>query len=420
MNKSWIVLKNEFINTVTRRSFILTLILVPLVPALILGGISLFGGDQSIDIDEPFPSQPEVDESEGLIDHAEIITKYPEWLPGDRFMAFEHEADAQEALIRGEISGYYIIQADYLESGAVRFVSSDFNPMASMETSGAINALIQFNLLGADQQRFEIFQTPILVELIDLSPEVEESIDMSNPIAFYIPYGMTMLFYVIIVTSASLMMNSVAKEKENRVMEILVSSIKPNQLLTGKIFGLGLVGLLQLVVWLGSALVMLRLGGSTLQIPPSIQLSPGILVWGIVFFILGYLLYASIMAGVGALVGSVKEASQATFIVILPILIPLLMIGAIINQPNSTLSVILSLIPFTAPNTIMTRMAVTPVPLWQLLLAIGLLIGTVIFLIRAVAGMFRAQLLLTGKKFSLGLYLKTLRGKDIDMIESTN
>ena len=142
-----------------------------------------------------------------------------------------------------------------------------------------------------------------------------------------------------------------------------------------------------------------------------IQLSPGILIWGIIFFVLGYLLYGTIMAGVGALVGSVKEASQATFIVILPILIPLMLVGPIIERPHSSLAVVLSLIPFTAPNTIMTRMAATEIPFWQPLTAIGLLIITAMFLIRAVAGMFKAQLLLTGQKFSLGLFINTLRGK---------
>jgi ABC-2 type transport system permease protein len=419
MNKVWSVLKTEFINTITRRSFILTLILVPLLPALILGGISLFGGDQPIEwASGAMQPLPDDQVTEGYLDLANIITYTPAWLTEERLIRFDIETDAREAVLTGKISSYYVIQPDYMETGGIQVVSQDFNPMASTDTTWVINALIQFNLLDGDQAMFEVFQNPIQVQYFDLAPEETEAagVDMSNPIIFYIPYGMTMLFYVLILTSASLMMNSVAKEKENRVMEILVSSIKPRELLTGKIFGLGLVGLLQLVLWLGSAVVMLRLSGRTLQIPPEAQLSVGILIWGIVFFILGYLVYGTIMAGVGALVGTVKEASQATFIVILPILIPLMMVGAIINQPHAPLSVILSLIPFTAPNTIMTRMAVTSVPLWQILTAIGLLIITIILLIRAVSGMFRAQLLLTGQKFSLGLFIKTLRGKHPDTL----
>lgn len=197
-------------------------------------------------------------------------------------------------------------------------------------------------------------------------------------------------------------------------MEILMSSIQPKQLLTGKILGLGLVGLLQLGVWLGSAFLLLRLFGTTLDIPPELQPSPIVLVWSVIFFVLGYLVYAILMAGVGALVPNLKEATQATFVIIFPMLIPLFLIGVIINQPNSILPVILSLFPFTAPNTIMTRITATTVPLWQILLSIGLLLITAFILIRAVAGMFKAQLLLTGKKFSIGLYLKALLNKPLE------
>lgn len=412
MKKIWIVLKAEFINTFTRRSFLLTLILVPLLPALILGGITLFsGGDGVAGIENIFQPAQDTQFSEGLVDQAKIIIEMPDWLEEGRLVPFVSEEDARNAVMTGEITGYYVIQPNYLNDGSIRYVREEFNPMTALDTTGFIEDIIQFNLLGSDQARFQTYQNPALVQRVNLAPDDVQRDDTSL-LAFYIPYGMTMLFYVLIFSSASLMLNSIAKEKENRVMEILMSSIKPNQILTGKILGLGLVGLLQMIVWMGSALLMLRLGGSTLNIPPSLQLPTSILLWGIAFFILGYLLYATIMAGVGAFVPNVKEASQATFIIILPILIPLLMIGVIINEPDTTLPVMLSLIPFTAPNTIMTRLAVGPVPLWQLLLSIGLMILTIIFLIRAVSRMFQAQQLLTGKRFKIGLFLRTLFGHE--------
>ena len=420
MNKIWIVLKTEFINTVTRRSFLLTLILVPLVPGLLLAGIRLLGGDNAAEgVGNILSPGQQTQVSEGIVDQADIIIEIPEWLGENRLVAYQTVESAREAAIAGEISGYYVIQPNYLEDGTVRYVREDFNPTAALENTNIINRLIEYNLLGSDQFRFETYQNPVLIEQVDLDPGEEQQRDLENPLAFYLPYGVTMLFYVVIFTSASLMLNSVAKEKENRVMEILMSSIKPNELLTGKILGLGLVGLLQFVVWLGSAYGLLQLGGSTLNIPANLQLPPEIFFWGIPLFILGYLLYASIMAGVGAMVPNLKEASQATFYVILPMLVPLVLVGAIIEQPNATLPVFLSLFPLTAPNTIITRMAVTTVPLWQLLLAVGLMIGTIILLIRAVSRMFRAQLLLTGKKFSVGLYLKALLGQDITTTESS-
>lgn len=416
MEKTWIVFKTEILNTITRRSFLLTLILVPLIPAVILGVVSLIGGegnqgDPQGGLGGIFQPSQEATLLDGYVDLAGVIEQVPPDLGEDRLVAFQNEEAAQEAAMADEIRGYFVIHPDFLETGQISYYREDFNPLTALETTGVIDTVIRYNLLEGDLQQLEAFSYPVQVNQIDLSPEVEER-DLGNPLSFYVPYGVSMLFYVVIISSASLLMSSIAKEKENRVMEILMSSVKPVQLFTGKILGLGVIGLLQMVLWLGSAILMLHLGSGTLNIPPNLQLPPGILTWGIVFFILGYLVYASIMAGVGAFVPNIKEASQATFYVIMPLLIPLVLVSVIIEEPNAILPTVLSLIPFTAPTTMLTRMAVSPVPLWQIFAAIGLLIVTIYLLIRAVAGMFRAQLLLTGKKFNLGLYIKTLLGQE--------
>ena len=412
MNKIWIVFKSEFINTVTRRSFILTLILVPLLPALILGGISLFGKGET-DTGEVDMSQISMEGSmvEGYVDFADLIQTYPDWLQEDQLIAFDNIESARTATLAGDIQGFYVIDEDYLETGNIAYYRQDFNPFAAMEmSSGMMDALLQYNLLGADQRLFEVYTNPVQLAWVDLYPD-ETGMDDDSVASFYVPYGVTLLFYFLTFSSASLIMNSIAKEKENRVMEILMNAITPRELLTGKILALGFVGLLQLVVWMGSGLVLLRLGGTTLNIPAGLQLPPTLLFWGILFFITGYLIYAAIMAGVGALVPNIREASQATFMVIVPMLVPLFLASSIIEAPNTTLPIVLSLIPFTATTTMMTRLAVTAVPLWQLLTSLGLMVVTFILLIRAVARMFRTQLLLTGQKFTIGLFLKHLLGK---------
>ena len=416
MNKTFTILKTEFINTVTRRSFLLTLILVPLLPALILGGVSLFGGEDAQgggENGEIVQLQPGAQLAEGYVDKANVINQIPDWVEAGSLLPFHSVDQAKQALLSGEISGYYIIEPDYLETGSIRYIHEEFSPFSSLEMTGIIDSVIRYNLLGADPLKLATYSSPLAVEMVNLEPEAVDR-DQSNPLSFYLPYGVAMLLYVLILTSASLMMNSVAKEKENRVMEILISSVKPRQLLTGKILALGLVGLLQTVVWMGSGFLLLRLGGRTLNIPANLQLPPELLIWSLVFFLLGYLLYATIMAGVGALVPNIKEASQATIVIILPLLVPVTLISVIIDQPNAALPVILSLFPFTSPITILTRMAVSPVPLWQILTAIVLLAGTILLLIRAVSGMFRAQVLLTGQKFSLGGYLRALLGKETE------
>jgi len=419
MKKTWIVLKTEFLNTITRRSFLLTLILVPLIPALILGVLSLIGSNTPQEgIGNLFQPAQESKLSEGYVDQAHIISGLPEWIEDERLIPFPSEQSAQAAVTAGKISGFYLIPSDYIVKGSIVYVREDFNPMSAMDTTWIIDSVLRYNLLDRDQNKLDLFQNPVQVKLTNLSPTDEDDREQNSLYAFYLPYGVSMLFYALILTSSSMMLNNISKEKENRTLEILLSSIKPRQLLAGKILGLGLVGLLQMVFWMGSALLLLRAGGTMLNIPPSLQLSPQILYWGIAFFILGYLIYATLMAGVGALVSSLKEASQATFLIIMPTLVPLLTIGVIIQEPHATLPVILSLIPFTAPNTMMTRMAASTIPLWQLLLSLSLMLGTVFFLIRAVADMFHAQVLLTGKKFTIGTYLKVLFGKDIETLPS--
>ncbi|MEM5775333.1 MAG: ABC transporter permease, partial [Anaerolineaceae bacterium] len=153
------------------------------------------------------------------------------------------------------------------------------------------------------------------------------------------------------------------------------------------------------------------LGGRTLQIGDAFQLDPSILVWGILFFITGYAIYASFMAGVGALVPSLKEASQATFVVMIPLLVPMMLIQPMISKPNGTLSIILSMFPLTSPVSMMTRLSATTVPLWQILAALALAVGTAYLVVRTVAVLFRAQNLLTGQKFSLGKMIRALRAK---------
>jgi ABC-2 type transport system permease protein len=220
-----------------------------------------------------------------------------------------------------------------------------------------------------------------------------------------------MIYYAVILMSASFLLNSLTKEKENRVIEILMSSITPRQLLVGKIIALGLVGLLQAALWVGTGYALLRLSGRTFSLPSSFQLPPSFLFWGAVFFLLGYGLYASLMAGVGALVPNLREASQATFAVILPLLIPLVMISVLIEDPNGALALGLSLFPLTSPVVMMTRLSAAQVPLPQLLLSAALLAATAALVVRTVAGMFRAQTLLAGQALTPKRLFALLAGK---------
>jgi ABC-2 type transport system permease protein len=263
--------------------------------------------------------------------------------------------------------------------------------------------------LGGDSQLGAMVQNPLDLKVAVL--EGTSGRDQDNPLTFFIPYVVTMLYYISILTSASYLLSSIAKEKENRVLEILLVTVEPAKLFIGKFIALGLMGLLQNVLWVATALVLMRLSGRTFNLPAVFQLPPDFLFWGIVFFILGYGLYASQMAGVGALVPNLKEASQATIMVVFPLIVPLFFMSILVEDPNGTLAVILSLIPWTAPVTMMLRLAAGGVPVWQLLASSALLAVTAYFILRSVVRLFRAQTLLSGQPFNAKVYLNALLGR---------
>ena len=182
-------------------------------------------------------------------------------------------------------------------------------------------------------------------------------------------------------------------------MEILLSSLRPIDLLVGKIVGLGGIGLLQAAIWISIGLLFASGDNSPLRgllnnvALPSLPLSTWLLIGG--YFLAGYLVYASLFAGLGAIAPNVKEASQAQFIVMLPILLPSWFISIFLNAPNSAFVVALSLIPLTSPLAMPIRMAVTAVPLWQSLGALRLALLTGIGIIFLATRIFQGKTLLT-------------------------
>ena len=410
MKKILIVLKNELITVIARRSFILTLILVPLIGFLISFGVSALqpegdGGTNPLASLISSPTQPGV---EGYVDQSGIIKALPKDLI-PRLKAFSSEEDALAAYKADEITAYYIVSPDYLKTGKVVYARSDYNPLSGMSESNTIKRALEYNLVDQDFAMLARLQNPLNQEVVSLGNAPAR--DSNNMLTFFLPYIVTLLFYIMIFGTASLMLNSITSEKQNQVLEILMTSITPIQMLTGKIIALGMTGLLQTLVWSASGLMLLRISGQSFGLSASFQLPVSILAWGGVFFLLGYALYGSLMAGVGALVPNLKEASQATTVMIIPMIIPLVFISSLINDSNGTLSVALSLIPFTSPVAMMTRLAAGPVPLWELGLAVLLLILTVVLVVRAVAGMFRAQNLLSGQTFKLRLFFQALAGR---------
>ncbi len=410
MKNTWLVLRQEVISTVTRRSFQLTAFGLPLISALLFAAFSLLNRSAPGAVSGILnPAQPSLTFPEGFVDQSGLIETIPDYVSEDNLRAYQDEASAKSALLSGEISAYYLIPEDYLASGQVVFVSIDFNPMDAFRGGALIDQVLQVNLLEGNIHLADIVTNPFALQVMIQNPS--NRLNQDSPLVFFVPYSVMLLYYMLILMSAGFLVSSLNKERENRMLEIMLVTVTPRQLLGGKFIGLGLMGLLVNFLWVGSAYGLMVLSGSTFQLPAEFQLAPYILVWGVVYFLLGYAVYASLLGAVGAMLPNLRETSQATMVVILPMIIPLMFISILIAQPNSLLAVGLSLFPLTAPVTMMLRLTIITVPAWQLLLSVVILLLTAMFILRTVASMFRAQTMLSGHPMSLRNIYRMILGQ---------
>jgi ABC-2 type transport system permease protein len=412
MKKVLLVMKNEISTIIHRPSFWLALLGLPLVGALIFAVVGAINKSASASqtISQVL-SGPQETGPEGYVDLSGIVHQIPESVPPDTFVAYPDETSARQALASGEITAFFIVPVDFIQNGKITYIRPDFNPLASSgDLSNLFTWVVRVNLAGGNILFANLVNGPLKVDETSLA--AVEPPDENNPLALWTPYIITLIFYMLIIGAASLLLGNISKEKENRVIEMLLTSVTPSQLLTGKILGLGIIGLGQTVFWFGTSIILLNLSGRTFNLSSAIHLPASFLVWGLVFFLLGYAVYASLMAGLGALAPNLREASQATFVIMLPLMIPLFLSSSVFMQaPNGTIAIALSLFPLSSPVAMMARLSAGGVAWWQPLLAAVLLAGTAVLIVRAVAGMFRAQALLSGQGFKIKTYLQALAGK---------
>ncbi|MCJ7763908.1 MAG: ABC transporter permease, partial [Dehalococcoidales bacterium] len=260
------------------------------------------------------------------------------------------------------------------------------------------------------QQVVTRVQYPLSLNSITLDESGQVAAEQGGFSAFIVPYIFSILLVMAIFTSSGFLLQGLGEEKENRVMEILLSSVSPRQLITGKVLGLGVAGLLQIAVWLLSARFLAGMASSTIGgMLSSLQIPTDFLILGLVYFILGYLLFAIIMAGAGSIGATAREGQQLSIIFTLTAVAPLWFTYLIMNNPNNVVAQLLTLFPLTAPITVMLRMGLSDIPVWQIAVSIGLMIATIIGLLMLVAKVFRTFLLMHGKTPKLGEIVRYLR-----------
>ncbi|MGD8758618.1 MAG: ABC transporter permease [Anaerolineales bacterium] len=425
MRKIWLVLRHELFTTLGRRSFQLMAFILPLIGVLIFVVLSIVkgGSDSGVEIGLDSQLQTEL-EVEGYVDLAGLIHALPEDLPADILVRFETEALALQAIESGEIAAYYVIPDDYIDAGELIYVHPTLTPTSPGGQERIMRRTLLQNLLGGDEALADRIWDPMDLEATNLTPG--QSFDryatedctspgpacQSSALVRYIPFIMIVLLFMFISQGGGLLMRSISGEKQYRVMEIMLLSVSPRQMLAGKLAGLGIASLLATITWIVGGYTVLRFGGGLLNLPSELSIPPMLLVWTIVFFILGYILYGSLNAGAGALVPNMKEITQATWVIMIP-LISTYMVGLFLSgeAPHGPLSTFLSLFPLSAPILMIMRLTVGGVPAWQIVLSIGLMLATCFLIVQAVARMFRAQHLLSGQAFGARRFFGALLGR---------
>lgn len=319
---------------------------------------------------------------------------------------------AKEA-IRGEvlaggINGFLFIPATVFQDGAVEFhakSAADFR--LNQEVQGAVaTAVRELRIRDAnvDPAVIQDVMRPVAFRTFRVGAAGKSAEEKGQ--TFLAAYLLAILLYMAILIYGVTIMRAVTEEKTSRVMELLVSSIRPFPLFAGKILGVGSAGLAQFAFWAVAAAAIagnagaiaraIGLGGPSLQIPAP-EMSAAVFIFFVVFFLLGYLLYASLYAAVGAMVSSEQEAQQAQLPIVLLVVVPMLFMAEVIAHPNSTLSVVLSEIPFFAPVVMFTRIVLELPPAGEIVLSLVILAGTIVLVVFLGARIFRVGILMVGK-----------------------
>ncbi len=394
MLKTWQVIKHEYTRHVFEKRFLLSLLSLPgliLAMALMFFIISLVMSDQT-----PI----------GYVDHAGILDD-PQPLeqegtffePQIDFISYSDVDDAQADLDEGAIQAYYIIPAAYPDSLNVELVFYD-QPASSYQsqfTQFVRNNLGIFD--GLDpliQERLEDTSL-ITVSMLDRTRQMAEG----EWLMTFLPFIAGVIFIITVLTSGGYLLQAVVEEKENRTMEIVITSISPNQLMTGKIIGNIGVGLTQLVIWLLFIWIALLVGG---QFWPSLQDFSLPADYGVVMALVmipSFIMIAAIMSAIGSTMTEMQEAQQISGMFSLLITIPFYVVTPIMNNPNGILARMLSYFPFSAPITLLMRMGFTAIPISELALSIGILVAFAIFAIWFAGRVFHMGMLRYGKKLSL-------------------
>ncbi|MBN2471414.1 MAG: ABC transporter permease [Anaerolineae bacterium] len=398
MQNLWQVFKFDLSQQFTRRAYRIMTFVVPLLLVVGVLGVQAYV-DWRATRQSDEPAEDVQDEDVGQVGYVDLSGDFAS--PGMFSTALTRYDDAEAAraaLDAGEIDTFYVIEADYAESGAItRYVTT--LSLDAMDADAFFRSFLMDNLLrGVDRQLARRIQYDVSIVEHHVAIETgEASVARDSDVSFWLVYVFAILLAFATFFSGGYLLQSVIEEKESRMLEVILSSIRPLPLLAGKVLASGLLGLVQVIVWGAAAVFVLSRLGATFANLSDLSVRPDMIFWMLLYFLGGYLLFAGLYAGIGAVSQSMREGPQMVAFFTLPAMLPFYFITIFVENPNATLPVVLSLFPITAPLGMIQRLAVSPVPLGEILLSLALIALAAAAAIWFAARLFRVRTLLAGQ-----------------------
>jgi len=387
MRKFWLVAGDEYRNMTRQRSFIWSTVGLPLLIAAItvIGTLIATGAGQAITL--------------GYVDQAGVILTVAATEEEDvRFRGFADQATARASLEAGEIQAYYVLPADYRQTGQAQMVYDRNTP--TERNRQRFDAFLRTNL-AADQPPAVRDRITDGVNLILRSADGRRELTEDGWMNIVLPFIAGMFFTFATMMAAGYLLQAVTTEKENRTVEVMATSLSPLDLVGGKAVGLMAVALTQLLIWIAALVVGLVIAARFWPEVAAVRVPWGLLGVTALSFLPTYALVAGVMVAIGGMVTETQQGQQISGIANLLFLVPLFLIPLIFSQPDSPLMVALTIFPTTAFLMIVMRWGATVVPVWQLAVSWVLLVATAGLSVWAAARIFRIGMLRYGQPLDL-------------------
>jgi ABC-2 type transport system permease protein len=427
MDKLLVIIKREYLTRIRSKTFIIGTIITPLVMVALVvfpAMLAVRGGgerqltvlDQSGDaalytiFNKKLNSPPPEIEIAGTRQgpSTRFTVKRVEVPPDKNVDELREELDPQ--LEQKAEQGCLVLRPGVLDNVEPEYYAKNLADFSIRQIERAISAAVVERRLvkaGVDAHQADTYIKPVDLKTLKPRGKTEEG----GFTAFMVPYIMLIFTYLTVFMYGIAMMRGVIEEKQSRIVEIVVSSVKPTHLMMGKLLGIGCVGLTQVLIW-SASFMAISAGGATMLGAGASRLPRvpfSLIVYFVAYFILGYFLYSALYAIVGTMASTEEDAQHVQMPVTMLIVVPMVLFVMIMNNPNSAASVALSLVPFFAPTLMMLRIAIVNPPMWQVLGSMALMVVFIFGAVWMAAKIYRVGILMYGKRPSIAELGRWLR-----------